>query len=132
MNLILILDSPNATPSQSRTTFNSSPPLGPLGGGDTPSALSGYGEMSPHSLTTNTDDSLSPLTGGGSSSGLPSFPDPAVITPIDGHQVNIRTLVNLGKVENKTLKAWYCLHHFYLFSDYHNQFQRVYVSSIDR
>ena len=86
----IILDSQNATPSQSRTTFNSSPPLGPIGGGDTPSALSGF---SPHSLTTNTDDSLSPLTGGGSSSGIPTFPDlgsPApVMTHIDGHQVNI-------------------------------------------
>jgi len=76
-----------------RTTFSGTPPLGPLGGGDTPSALSGYGEISPHSLTTNTDDSLSPLTGGGSSSGIPAFPDlgpPApVITPIDGHQTII-------------------------------------------
>ena len=85
-------DSPNATPSQSRTTFNSSPPLGPFGGGDTPSAISGYGEISPQSLTT--DGSLSPLTGGGSSSGLPSFPDPAVITPIDGHQVWLSKIIN--------------------------------------
>ena len=91
----IFVDSPNATPSQSRTTFNSSPPpLGPIvGGGDTPSALSGYGDISPHSITTNTDDSLSPLTGGESSSGIPTFPDvgspAAVMTHIDGHQVNV-------------------------------------------
>ena len=97
--MLIILDSPNATPSQSRTTFSGSPPLGPLGGGDTPSALSGYGEISPHSLTTNTDDSLSPLTGGGSSSGIPAFPDlgpPApVITPIDGHQVQLLKIISM-------------------------------------
>lgn len=97
--MYIILDSTNATPSQSRTTFNSSPPLGPIGGGDTPSALSGYGEISPHSLTTNTDDSLSPLTGGGSSSGIPMFPDlgaPApVMTPIDGHQVDVIYVSNI-------------------------------------
>ena len=93
----LTIGSPNATPSQSRTTFTSSPVLGPTsGGGDTPSALSGYGELSPHSLTTNTDDSLSPLTGTGgeSSSGLAMMPDlvasAPVITPIDGHQVCLK------------------------------------------
>ena len=100
-------DSANATPSQSRTTFNSSPPLGPFGGGDTPSAISGYGEISPQSLTT--DGSLSPLTGGGSSSGLPSFPDPAVITPIDGHQVIKKVFEWQEKRDNRNIitdKGW--------------------------